>query len=160
MVHLEKIDKHNVWDIVELKVAPSQEDFVATNSESIIDAYTAVGTGCSAFPFGIYDGEKPVGFLMLGFNTNALYEDDLELTKNNYLLWRFMIDQRYQKQGYGREAFACALEFIRTWPCGEADYCVTVYEPANEVAKKLYLSLGFEETGLRIDGEDIAVLKL
>ena len=37
------------------------------------------------------------------------------------------------------------LEFIRTFPCGQADYCWLSYEPENEVAKKLYRSFGFEE---------------
>ena len=56
-----------------------------------------------------------------------------------------MIDRRFQKRGYGREAIKLALDFIRTFPCGEAEYCVLSYEPKNEVAKKLYASLGFKE---------------
>lgn len=160
MIHLEKIDKHNVWDILELKVAEFQNDHLASNSESIIDAYVAIGTGCTAFPFGIYDDEKPVGFVMIGFNANALYDDDLEIMKSNYLLWRLMIDAKYQKQGYGREAVKLALAFIRTWPCGQAEYCVTTYEPENNIARKLYQSLGFVETGEKDEGEDVAALKL
>lgn len=160
MVHLVKIDKSNVWDVIALRVAESQNDFVAENSHSIIDAYVTIGTGCTAFPFGIYDDEKPVGFLMIGFNTTALYEDNLDVMKNSYLLWRLMIDEKYQKQGYGREAVRLALEFIRMWPCGKADYCVTTYEPENTVAKRLYQSFGFEETGEKDEEEDVAVLKL
>ena len=38
MIHLKKIDANNVWDIVDLKVAEDQEEFVASNSDSIIDA--------------------------------------------------------------------------------------------------------------------------
>lgn len=34
------------------------------------------------------------------------------------------------------------------------------YEPQNEVARKLYASLGFEETGRIIDDETEAMLKL
>lgn len=164
MIHLEKIDAKNVWDVVDLKVAEPQEEFVASNSESIIDAYTAIGTGCSAFPFGIYDDEVPVGFLMIGFNEAALYRiygfDAPEVLKNNYSLWRLMIHKDYQKRGYGREAIKLALEFIRTWPCGKAEYCSLSYEPENEVAKKLYASFGFVENG-EMDGDEVlAVLKL
>ena len=50
-----------------------------------------------------------------------------------------MIDKRYQKQGFGREAVRLALEFVRTWPHGKAEACVTSYNPENEAAKKLYL---------------------
>ena len=53
MIHLvEKIYAKNVWDILKLEVDESQDKFVASNKESIIDAYTAIGTACSAFPFG------------------------------------------------------------------------------------------------------------
>ena len=53
-----------------------------------------------------------------------------------------------------------ALEFIKTFPCGKAEYCWLSYEPENEVARQLYCSFGFSETG-EIDGEElIAKLKL
>ena len=164
MIHLTKIDPRNVWDILKLKVKRKQRDFVAPNDGSIITAYTAIGTGCTAFPFGIYDGDQPVGFLMIGFNEAALcdYYDVKapEILKNNYSVWRLMIDKRYQKRGYGREALRQALAFIRTFPCGEAEYCSLSYEPENKVAAKLYRSMGFEENG-EMDGDEIvAVLKL
>ncbi len=53
-----------------------------------------------------------------------------------------------------------ALDFIKSFPCGKAEYCWLSYEPENEVARKLYRSFGFVETGER-DGEEIvAVLRL
>ena len=159
MIHLEKVTVKNFWDIVDLSVDESQEDFVAPNMGSVAEAYLTVGTECSAFPFGIYDDETPVGFLMIGYNLSALFET-ADVLKNNYLLWRLMIDKKHQKKGYGREALRLALEFVRTQPCGKAEYCVTSYEPENVVAKKLYSSFGFAETGEKDDGEDIAVLKL
>ena len=83
-----------------------------------------------------------------------------EILRNNYTLWRLMIDENHQKKGYGKEAVRLALEFIRTWPCGKAEYCVLSYEPENSAAKKLYASFSFEETGEIAGGEAIAVLKL
>ena len=164
MIHLEKINAQNVWDLVALKVSESQENFVAPNETSIIEAYTAIGTGCTAFPFGIFDDKTPVGFLMIGHNEAAfdeLCEDDVpEILRNNYTVWRLMIDEKHQQKGYGREAVRLALEFIRTFPCGKAEYCVLSYEPENIIAKKLYASFGFEETGEIAGGEAIAVLKL
>ena len=164
VIHLENIDAQNVWDVLDLKVGKAQKNFVAPNDISIIQAYTAIGTGCSAYPFAIYNDKKPVGFLMIGFNEAALYELDGEepptALKNNYSLWRLMIDKRYQKQGFGREAVRLALEFVRTWPHGKAEACVTSYNPENEVAKKLYASFGFVENGEMDDDEIVAVLKL
>ena len=101
---------------------------------------------------------------MIGFNEAALYEsadeEVPEIQKNNYSLWRLMIDKRYQNRGYGRKAIRLALEFIRSWPCGKAEYCELSYEPENEVAKRLYQSFGFEENGEKDGDEVIAVLKL
>ena len=42
MLHLEKINGRNVWDILKLKVSESQKEFVAANDISIIEAYTAI----------------------------------------------------------------------------------------------------------------------
>ena len=71
-----------------------------------------------------------------------------------------MIDKNYQNKGYGKEAVKLALEFIKTFPCGKAEYCWLSYEPDNEAAGKLYRSFGFVETG-ETDGEElIAILKL
>ena len=68
----------------------------------------------------------------------------------------------YQGKGYGKEAMLQALEFIRSFPAGEAECCWLSYEPENEVAKKLYASVGFEEKlELYEEGQEIpAVLKL
>lgn len=164
MIRLEKLDAKNVWDILELKVARSQKGFVASNDISIVQAYVAQGTGCSAFPFAICRDHKPVGFLMIGYNEAALYELDgeapPEALKNNYSIWRLMIGKKYQNRGYGREAIRLALEFIRTWPCGKAEYCEISYEPENEVAGALYRSCGFVENGEKDGDETVAVLKL
>ena len=114
-----------------------------------------------AYPFAVYDDETLVGFLMIGYNEAALEGPDApKALKENYSLWRLLIDKRYQKQGFGREALRLALEFIKTWPRGEAELCVTSYNPENEVAKKLYASFGFTENGEMDEDETVAVLKL
>ena len=165
MIHLEKIDSANIWQIVDLKVFRHQKSFVAENWVSIVQAYGVRDSATAAFPFAIYNDKRPVGFLMIGFNEAALYDnwDDVEAPKslvNNYSIWRLMIDKRYQKRGYGREAVKLALDFIRTWPCGKAEYCSLSYEPDNEAARELYRSMGFEENGEKDGDETVAVLKL
>lgn len=160
MVRLEKVNGKNVWDLLKLDVLENQKNFVAGNDCSIIEAYTAITGNGYAFPFGIYDGEMPVGFLMIGFDTDDYWEDAPEIAKGNYNLWRLMIDKNHQGKGYGREAVKLALDFIRTWPCGNSKYCWLSYEPENQVAAALYSSFGFKETG-DMDGEElIAVLEL
>ena len=163
MIHLEKIDYRNVWDIVDLKVARSQKEFVAGNGDSIIQAYAAIGTECQAFPFGIYNDNKPVGFLMIGYDYPDFCDGEApEYQKNSYLIWRFMIDKNYQRKGYGRAAMQQALGLVRSFPCGESEYCWISYEPENEAARNLYLSFGFEEKPEDyVEGEEMpAVMKL
>lgn len=160
MLRLEKIHGQNVWDILKLKVAENQRHFVSSNDRSIIEAYTAIAGNGYAFPFGIYENDTPVGFLMIGFGTDDYWDDAPPVAADNYNLWRLMIDEKYQNKGYGREAVRLALEFIRTLPCGNAEYCWLSYEPENDVARHLYHSLGFVETGEKDCNELIAVLKL
>lgn len=160
MLRLEKITGKNVWSILKLHVSEDQESFVAPNDISIIEAYTAITGNGYAFPFGIYEGETPVGFLMIGFDADDCWEDAPSIARGNYNLWRLMIDKNYQNKGYGKEAVRLALEFIKTIPCGKADFCWLSYEPENEIASRLYHSFGFVETG-EMDGDEIiAVLKL
>ncbi len=160
MLKLKKITGRNIWDILKLSVYEAQQDFVARNDLSIIEAYTAITGNGYAFPFGIYEDDMPVGFLMIGFDTDDYWDNAPSIAKGNYNLWRLMIDKNHQKKGYGREAVKLALNFIKTFPCGEAEYCWLSYEPENEVASRLYRSFGFVETG-EMDGEElIAILKL
>ena len=160
MLRLEKITGKNVWSILKLRVSEDQESFVAPNDISIIEAYTAITGNGYAFPFGIYEGETPVGFLMIGFDADDCWEDAPSIARGNYNLWRLMIDKNYQNKGYGKEAVRLALEFIKTFPCGKADFCWLSYEPENAIASRLYHSFGFVETG-EMDGDEIiAVLKL
>lgn len=160
MIRLEKINGKNVWDTLKLKVSDKQKNFVASNEISIIEAYIAITGNGYAFPFVIYDGDVPVGFLMIGFDAHDYWENAPKVAKGNYNLWRLMIDKNYQGKGYGTKAVALALDFIKTFPCGKAKYCWLSYEPENDAARKLYSSFGFVETGEK-DGEElIAILDL
>lgn len=158
-MELKPVDSSNLWEIVGLKVAREQEGFVASNTTSILEAYAAKASGGVAMPFGLYEDGVAVGFVMIGFGCED-WPDAPEIAHGTYSLWRFMIDQRYQGRGYGREALKLALAFIRTFPSGRAERCWLSYEPENEAARRLYRSFGFRETGERDGDELIAVLDL
>ena len=160
MLKLEKINGKNVWDILKLCVSEKQKNFVASNDISIIEAFTAITGNGYAFPFGIYEDDTPIGFLMIGFDTDDYWDDAPLIAKGNYNLWRLMIDKNYQNKGHGKEAVRLALEFIKTFPCGKAEYCWLSYKPENEIASQLYRSFGFVETGEMDEEELIAILKL
>ena len=63
---------------------------------------------------------------------------------------------------YGTEVVKLALDFIRTFPCGESEYCWLSYDMKNEGARALYRSFGFvEQTDVYVEGGEMpAVLKL
>lgn len=159
MLTLERITHENLREIVALSVAEPQSRFVASNAQSIMDAYVAITNNGIALPFGIYDDNRAVGFIMLTYGAN---EDESvpDIAYHNYCVWRLMIDARYQGQGYGKLAIQKALEYMRSFPCGPAEYCWLNYEPENAAAKALYEKCGFRETGERFCGEIVAVRKL
>ena len=150
-ITLEKITYKNYIDVCwRLKVSQKQKNFVASNNNSLAEAYVAITNGGVALPFAICRNNKPIGFLMIGYGANDddFKDEDSELikmVKKSYCVWRFMIDKRYQRKGYGRKAMQLALDYIRTFPCGPAESIWLSYEPENEVAKKLYSSFGFIE---------------
>lgn len=77
-----------------------------------------------------------IGFVMIVYGITG-YELP-KVANNNYNILRFMIDSKYQNQGYGKLAMEKILEYIRTFPAGPADYCWMQYEEDNIAAKKLY----------------------
>lgn len=111
----------------------------------MIDAYFAVTEEkFPVFTFGIYLGKKPVGFLMIAYDV-PWAEQYYGFPRGYYYIWRFMIDKRYQGNGYGKQALRLAVDFIKSFPSGKSDYCWLSYEPKNEAARNLYRSFGFEE---------------
>ena len=137
-LHLVKADKENFWTLLDLKVAKEQENFVASNAVSLAQAYDTLADGKFVQAFGIWDGETPVGFAMIGHNSEE-YEE---------------------KRGYGRDALKLLLDYIRSFPDGKEALWSTSWEPENEVAAKLYHDFGFIENGEMDGNEIVAVLKL
>lgn len=160
MPRLEKINAKNVWDVLRLTVEESQKGFVASNEVSIIEAYTTIVANGQAFPFGIYEHETSVGFLMIGYGVDDHWANPPRIAQGNYNLWRLMIDKSCQRRGYGKGAVRLALDFVKSFPCGEAEYCWLSYEPENAVAAHLYRSFGFVATGEKDGKEIVAALKL
>ncbi len=99
-VTLREITKENWRDILRLKVAPHQEQFVASNAASIAEAHFNPEV---AWFRAIYAGDVPVGFLML--------EDDV--AQQEYFLWRFMIGEQYQGRGTGERRWSCSSRTLR-----------------------------------------------
>ena len=133
MISLGPVTKENIDDVIALSVNEDQKRFVSANAESLAQAYAYKET---AYPFAIYESDELVGFIMMGY-----YE-----AKGYYTLWKFMIDRRYQNRGYGREALEKAIRYMKD--NYEIKELYTGVSLGNEIAKNLYRSVGFKETGL------------
>lgn len=145
MITLKPITKDNIEQVLALKVNENQKSFVITTAESLAKAYVYYKT---AWPFAVYQDEMLVGFIMMGY-----YEE-----KKYYTLWEFLIDGKYQGKGYGRKALLLGIQFLHDTFQVKEIYTGVALE--NQVAKKLYMSLGFEETGLCENGMEELRLRL
>jgi len=143
-VTLRAVAAANVDEIMRLRVAPAQEQFVADNPRSLATAaYSQL-----AWPRAIYADETPVGFVML-------YDDPHQA---EYFLWRLMIDQRYQRLGFGRRAIEQVIDYV----CGRPNATAlgVSYVPGEGDPQAFYASLGFVDTGEVDDDENIMRLDL
>lgn len=116
MLHLEKVTRKNVWELLRLHVSPEQENFVAPNDLSLIEAYIAISGNGNALPFGIYDDDTPVGFLMIGYDVDDSYENPPAIAWHNYSIWRFMIDEKYQRRGLRQSGTQAGNRIHRNLP--------------------------------------------
>lgn len=132
MVELRQITQHNFDEVINIKVAEHQQAFVSTVAYSLAQAWLYNAT---AFPFAIYAGDTIVGFVMLGY-----YEK-----RNQYTLWKFLIDEKHQAKGYGKKALSLSINYLVENFNAEKIYTGVSLE--NQVAKNLYSSFGFKETG-------------
>jgi diamine N-acetyltransferase len=145
MIHLEEITEKNFRKVINLKVAPGQEKFVAANLYSIAQAWLYYG---EARPMVIMNDDEPVGFLMI----------DWDVEERTAGIWRFMIAAEHQRKGFGRAALLTALDMIKE--ANQFDLVHLSYVPGNTAARDLYYSVGFRESGEIDDDEIIMILPL
>ena len=150
-IELRPVTIENWNQLIRLKVREDQKSFVASNLYSIAESqFGAEHEGhWELHPLGIYHGQTPVGFLMYGYS--------LDHPSQQAFIFRLMVADEYQGKGYGRSAMQCILEiFLGDERIKEVGIS---YEPDNDVARKLYASLGFVETGRVLGEEDEAVFR-
>lgn len=147
-VVLRNISEENRGEIIALKVAENQREYIASNEDSLREAEYNPGV---ARAFGIYSGDRAVGFAMFAFDEE---NDD---PHDRFWLWRFMIDESLQGQGFGRAALTEIIKYFRE---NGADEITLSTKESNRNALALYYSFGFEENGDMNDGETVLKLKL
>jgi diamine N-acetyltransferase len=141
-VTLRALTKENYAACLDLKVEESQQNFVASDVQSIADARVYP----ELVPLTIYHEDTMVGFLM--YNGSA--------PEGVYWIQRLMIDHHHQRKGYGRAALVQLLNILK-----EYTDCKTIkisYAAENIGAETLYERLGFRKNGEMVDGEVVSCL--
>ena len=145
-VTLKCITEDNFLEAFRLKLRKDQEEFVSHPIRSLAQAYV-YRNQCQ--PFGIYQDEEMVGYVMV------IYDYDVP----EYDIWHMMIDETRQGKGYGKEALKRVLEYIETKPFGESNRVAPTCNQQTDPGLRLYRSLGFKETG-NVDEDEIELVKL
>ena len=136
MITLQKITWDNWQACMRLKVKNEQDDFIASNTFSLAQSYVALlNDELPPMSYVICEDNLVIGFVMMYHDT----AEESDYSEESYGVCRFMIDKDHQGKGYGKKAFAKALELIKTFPQGDATSVFLSYEPKNEVARKLYV---------------------
>ena len=147
MIELIAITEENFLEAFHLKLAAGQERFVSHPIRSLAQAYV-YRNQCQ--PFGIYVEGKMIGYVMV------IYDYDVP----EYDIWHMMIDESMQGRSYGGAALDQVIEYIKTKPFGASNRIALTCNKNNPVAKQLYKTRGFEETGHEDEDEIELVLEI
>jgi diamine N-acetyltransferase len=112
MISLRPVDTTNYRECIELSVAPEQQGFVASNLQSLADAYVWRE---AAEPFAVYADDELVGFALLFPFAGDVDDDAIPEpgTERGMILVRLMIDARFQGRGHGRDGLEAIIELVR-----------------------------------------------
>ncbi|MCL2015428.1 MAG: GNAT family N-acetyltransferase [Defluviitaleaceae bacterium] len=137
-ITLREIDQNNFDEVISLKV----EKYCASNLYSLAEAKIF----SEAIPLAIYNDDKLVGFIMYGKEPRD---------NNEYWIDRLMVDEKYQKNGFGKRTLEIVIDKIKQDKTQDKIKIST--NPENMVARKLYAKLGFYETG-ELHGDEVLMI--
>ncbi len=136
MIRIKAIDAENIFEVCELTtnqdgIGTTMEKYLCCNAVSIAEAkyYPEM------HPNAIYNNSTLIGFFMYKRAENQ---------PDKVTLCRFMIDYRFQHKGLGKKAFEYILKGLKIQGVRKV---ILMIDNANEIAKNLYLSFGFQFTG-------------
>ncbi|MGQ7409269.1 GNAT family N-acetyltransferase [Streptococcus suis] len=140
MIRLEEVTKENFDAVLDLSLAEEDKRKVAPVEYSLAQAWLYREEE-RLYPLAVRLGKRIVGFVLLSVD-----ED-----RQTVLLWRMLIDQKYQNQGFGKEVIRQVLQ-----RAGDDQQChkVTVnYVIGNHKMRYILEKFGFQPVGL--DGHEM-----
>lgn len=140
--------------VLAVRRGPGQERYVASVEQSFRDAMDDA-RACPRM-WSICDGNQVVGFAMI---SDGIPQERLQADRDligPYFLWRLLIDERFQRRGYGTATLDQVVAYVRTRP--GADVLWTSAGQGHGTPQPFYERYGFVATGDVMEGE--AVLRL
>ena len=134
MVRLTEVTEANWMEVASLSVKDDQKGFLAPAAGILARGY--VYRNCNGKVFAIENDGTIVGVALVREFTDEPLGYDLQ---------QFMIDQRYQGQGYGSEALQLILDGLRKE--GHYDHVEVCVKKNDAEAIRLYKKNGFTESG-------------
>jgi diamine N-acetyltransferase len=147
-VELREVTQANWREALRLTVSPDQQRFIAEYTPivavALAKAYLHLD-GATWIPYAIYADATMVGFVELAYKASA---------SDQYWIFHFFIDQRYQRRGYGQVALQRFIELV-THDHPTCQLLRLVVHPENERAQRLYTAAGFRPSGAERWGEPV-----
>jgi diamine N-acetyltransferase len=149
MVSLRPLSESNREAAEALRVAPGQEGFVSSVAASLREA--AEHPDAHALYWVVYADDAPVGFVMIAD----------EVSGPDYIphyLWKLLVDERHQRQGYGTATLDLVVAYFRGRPGVEALTTSAGQGDGSPIA--FYERYGFARTGETHGDEVVLRLRL
>src|SRR5262249_35266201 len=103
-ITLRPVTEENRAALEALHVTPEQLEFINPVADAFLEAQD--DPGGRAIQFGLYDGDTPVGFVMISDEV-----DGPEYIAHS--LWKLLIDKGRQRRGYGTAALDLVAAYFR-----------------------------------------------
>ncbi|WP_434442321.1 GNAT family N-acetyltransferase [Lentzea sp. E54] len=148
-IRLVEITDANRDAVTAVRVHPAQDRFVASVEMSF--RHARENPGANPWFRAVYDGDVPVGFVMLSWNVTPGPG-----IRGPYFLWRLLVDAKQQGRGYGR---AILNEIVALLRAEGATELLTSCVPGEGTPEPFYRGFGFVPTG-EIDEDGEIILRL
>jgi diamine N-acetyltransferase len=144
VVTLRTIDDGNREAVLALRVSPAQERFVSDVPGSLLEAEAEPG-GRALF-WAVYADEQPVGFVMISD----------EVDGPGYIpqyLWKLLIDEHFQRRGYGTATLDLVSGYFRARPGVEVMWTSAGEGEGSPIP--FYERYGFTRTGETVFDDEV-----
>ena len=136
MVSLRPLSESNRQAVEALRVSPGQAQYVSSVADSLREA--AEHPDAHALYWAVQADDTPVGFVMIA--------DEVDSPEYiPHYLWKLLIDERYQRQGFGAATLDLIVEYFRGRPGVEVLTTSAAEGEGSPIT--FYERYGFERTG-------------